>query len=281
MTSKNVDSNNRPINPLDFNQQAWNELALQGNRYFQEVSPQQIQQARNGDLRIRVTPQKQIPLNWLLPLHQQKVLCLAGGGGQQGPLLAAAGAEVTILDLSEQQLERDRQIASQFDLSLRLELGDMADLSRFEDHSFHLIVNPCSACYCPNLAPLWQESFRVLKPGGKLITGLINPIYYLFDAIEMDRGKLVARHKIPYSDFDLDLAERRKIMGDERPLEYGHSLADLIGLQLESGFQLISMFEDGWAMDDLLSSMIPTFLATCAIRPKAQLDATGDRRMDA
>jgi SAM-dependent methyltransferase len=269
MTSENDIPEKPPLPPIDFNQQAWNQVAREGDRFFRAVSQQQLEQAKAGGLRIRVTPQKNIPLNWLLPLQHQKVLCLAGGGGQQGPLLAAAGAEVTVLDLSDRQLARDQQIAREFGLTLRLEAGDMADLSRFPSHSFDLIVNPCSACYCPDLTPVWREAFRVLKPGGKLISGLINPVYYLFDAIEMERGRLVARHKIPYSDLNLEPAERERILGEHRPLEYGHSLTDLLGGQLRSGFQLIAMLEDGWAMNDYLSSLIPTFLATCAIRPVA------------
>ena len=33
-----------------------------------------------------------------------KVLCLASGGGQQGPILAAIGADVTVFDNSQGQL---------------------------------------------------------------------------------------------------------------------------------------------------------------------------------
>lgn len=270
MTSETGDTEPSPLRPLDFNQHAWNQVAREGDRFFRLVNQQQIEQAKAGDLRIRVTPCKNLPLEWLQPLQGQKVLCLAGGGGQQGPLLAAAGADVTVLDLSDQQLARDQLIGNQFGLTLRLEGGDMADLSRFPDGHFDLIVNPCSTCYCPDLTPVWQEAYRVLRPGGKLITGQINPVYYLFDAIEMERGQLVARHQIPYSDLNLSPEERQRILGEQRPLEYGHSLTDLLGGQLRSGFQLIGMFEDGWANSDRLSSLIPTFLATCAIRPPVQ-----------
>lgn len=41
----------------------------------------------------------------------KRVLCLASGGGQQSAAFALLGAEVTVLDIAEGQLERDRQVA--------------------------------------------------------------------------------------------------------------------------------------------------------------------------
>jgi hypothetical protein len=80
----------------------------------------------------------------------------------------------------------------------------------------------------------------------------------------MDRGELVVRHKIPYYDLDLSPQERTKIWGDSRPIEFGHTISDLIGSQLEVGFQLTGFYEDGWSDNDRLSSMIGTFFATRA-----------------
>ncbi|MET0423076.1 MAG: class I SAM-dependent methyltransferase, partial [Actinoplanes sp.] len=68
------------------------------------------------------------------------VLCLASGGGQQGPTLAAAGARVTVLDNSPRQLEQDELVARRDDVPLRTMLGDMRGLSAFADSSFDLVV---------------------------------------------------------------------------------------------------------------------------------------------
>ncbi len=252
--------------PVRFNQSAWDRVAGEGNAYFTAATAEQIAAARLGDWKIRVTPQKPVPRDWFGDLQRREVLCLAGGGGQQGPILAAAGAKVTVLDISEQQLGRDREIAEREALKINTIIGDMADLSCFADQSFDLIVNPCSVCYCPDVRPIWREAFRVLRPGGRLIGGWINPVYYLFDAIKMDKGELIARHKIPYRDLDLPDAEREQVLGDSRPLEYGHCLTDLLGGQMDAGFQLVAMYEDGWGMNDKLSSMIGTFMATFGIR---------------
>jgi SAM-dependent methyltransferase len=252
--------------PTDHNRTAWDALARAGDKFYHAATSEQISQARQGQWRVRITPQKWVPREWLEPLARREVLCLAGGGGQQAPLLAAAGAQVTVFDLSEAQLARDQDIAERENLSLKTVAGDMADLSQFADRQFDLILNPCSVCYCPDVKPIWAEAFRVLKPGGILIAGMINPLYYLFDAVKMDHGELIARHSIPYSDLDLPEPERKQIWGTERPIEFGHSLTDLIGGQLEVGFQLTGFYEDGWGMNDKLSSMIGTFLATRSIK---------------
>jgi SAM-dependent methyltransferase len=252
--------------PLRFNQTAWDEMARVGDRFYKSMTAEQIAAAKGGDWKIRVTPQKPVPSEWMQPVAGKHVLCLAGGGGQQAPLLAAAGAIVTVFDLSTEQLQRDIRIAKREKLPLETVAGDMSDLSCFANGRFDLIVNPCSVCFVPAVGEIWRECYRVLKPGGCLITGFINPLYYLFDAAEMDKNRFVVKHKIPYSDFDLPAEEREKLLGDARPREFGHTLEDLIGLQLQAGFALTGFFEDGWGQNDKLSSLIGVFCATRAVK---------------
>jgi SAM-dependent methyltransferase len=252
------------IDPVKFNRKAWDDMALAGDKYYHAVTTEQLEAARAGDWKIRITPQKPVPREWLEPTVGQKILCLAGGGGQQAPILAAAGAEVTVFDLSDRQLERDRKIAGREGMEIRTFAGDMTNLSCFADQEFDLIVNPCSVCFCPEVHRIWQECYRILKKGGSLITGFINPVHYLFDAIEMDDDNFVVRHKIPYSDFDLPTEERDRVLGNERPREFGHSLQQLIGQQLDAGFALTGFYEDGWGDNDKLSSMISLFCGTRA-----------------
>lgn len=242
-------------------------MALAGDKFYRAMTPAQIENARQDNWRIRVTPTKAIPRTWLEPLQGKSVLCLAGGGGQQAPILAAREAKVTVFDLSEEQLARDQLIAAREDLPIQTVAGDMRDLSCFSEEAFDLIVSPCATCFCPTVAEIWQQAFRVLRPGGSLIVGFINPVYYLFDAAQMDRGELVVRHKIPYCDFDLPDEERSRLLGPDRPLEFGHGLDTLIGQQIAAGFSITGFFEDGWGANDKLSSMINVFIATCATKP--------------
>ncbi len=249
-----------------FNKGAWDKVADAGDRYYRAMTAEQIQSARDGQWRIRITPTKAIPKEWLEPVAGRKILLLAGGGGQQSPILAALGAKVTVFDLSQRQLDRDIEIADREGFDIETVSGDMADLSMFADETFDIVLNPCSVCYSPDVVPIWREVWRVLQPGGTFMTGVINPLYYIFDAAMMDRDEFVVRHRIPYSDADLG-EEQRELLGDDRPREFGHSLGDLIGGQLEAGFQMIGFYEDRWGGEDLLSEHINTFLATRCRKP--------------
>ena len=254
------------IDPVQYNRQAWDKMAQAGDKYYRAMTPEQIQKARDGEWRIRITPTKPVPRSWLEPLSGRSVLCLAGGGGQQAPILAALGARVTVFDLSDEQLARDREIAAREGLEIETVSGDMTDLSCFEDNRFDLIVSPCATCFCPNVEPIWRESYRVVKPVGSLVVGFINPLYYLFDARKMDQGEFQVRHSIPYCDFDLPEEEREALIGPERPLEFGHGLDQLIGMQIEAGFSITGFYEDGWGDNDKLSSLINLFIATRATK---------------
>ena len=95
---------NNPEDVFVYNRQAWDRQVQRGNRWTVPVSSEQIARARNGDWSIVLTPTKPVPLEWFPPLVGLDVLCLASGGGQQGPILAAAGANVTVFDNSPARL---------------------------------------------------------------------------------------------------------------------------------------------------------------------------------
>jgi SAM-dependent methyltransferase len=183
-------------------------------------------------------------------------------------VLAAAGARVTVLDASPAQLARDREVANRDGLELRTVEGDMADLSLFSDNAFDLIVHPVSICFVPDLRPVWREAARVLRVGGALLAGVTNPVLYLFDDDEVEAtGVLTVRHQIPYSDLEQLPAERlAAARATGQPLEFGHTLADQLGGQLEAGLVLTDLYEDRFDGDHLLSRHIATFIATRAVK---------------
>ncbi|MDE0312180.1 MAG: class I SAM-dependent methyltransferase [Caldilineaceae bacterium] len=192
-----------------------------------------------------------MPRRWFPDFRDAEILCLASGGGQQGPVLAAAGesagAKVTVLDISPRQLAQDRQVAEREGLGLVTVEGDMRDLSVFSDAMFDLIVHPCSNLFVPDVRPVWRECARVLKRGGVLMAGFVNPVLYLFDQTKIDEGVLEVRHKLPYSDLtSISEAERASYIRAGEALEFGHTLTDQIGGQLDAGFVITGFFEDRW-----------------------------------
>ncbi len=164
----------------------------------------------------------------------------------------------------------------------------MRDLSAFPDATFDLIVHPVSNLFVPNVRPVWREAYRVLRPGGSLLSGFLNPITYIFDIPKADdEGILEVRYSIPFSDLtstsdeerqrlldgipfsDLTSTsdeERQRLLDAGSPMEFGHSLDDQIGGQIDAGFVIAGFYEDRWT-DFVLDRHIATFMATRAVKP--------------
>lgn len=253
-----------------YNSLAWDRAVETGSEWTLPVDAATIAEARRGRWSIVLTPTKPVPRAWFPSFKDAAILCLASGGGQQGPVLAAAGAAagaaVTVFDNSPRQLEGDREVARREKLSLRTVEGDMRDLSCFADGSFDLIVHPCSNLFVPDVRPVWQEAARVLKPGGVLLSGFLNPILYLFDQKKADDGVLEVRHPIPYSDLEsITPEERQQYIGAGEALEFGHTLTDQIAGQLDAGLVLTGFYEDGWP-GLALHEYMEMFIATRAVK---------------
>jgi SAM-dependent methyltransferase len=251
---------------LEYNRRAWDAQVKKGNEWTIPVTPAAIQAARAGEWSIVLTPSKPVPREWFPPLAGLPVLCLAGSGGQQAPILAAAGATVTVLDNSPAQLAQDRTVAERDGLEIRTVQGDMADLGCFGTGTFGLIVHPCSNCFVPDVRPVWREAFRVLANGGALLSGFLNPARYIFDEALHERGELKVRHALPYSDLtSITEEERERLKQAGEPFCFSHTLEDLIGGQLDAGFFLERLYEDSWP-GQLISSYMPSFIATRGLK---------------
>lgn len=250
---------------LAYNRLAWDRLVARGDQWTVPVSSDVIAAARRGEWQIVLTPQRPVPRDWFPPLAGTRTLCLAGSGGQQAPILAAAGARVTVLDNSPAQLAQDRLVADRDGLEIDTVLGDMRDLGRFAPGSFDLVVHPCSNCFVPDVRAVWREIARVLVPGGTLLAGFINPAAFLCDAAAVDRGGvLLVRHRLPYADqSSLTPDELRALIDDGEPLVFGHSLEDQIAGQTDAGLLIAGLYEDVWPGTPL-NDFMPTMIATRA-----------------
>lgn len=249
----------------EHNRRAWDRQARQGCRWSIPASPEEIAQARSSSPRIVLTPDTPVPREWLGKLSGRRVLCLASAGGQQAPLLAAAGAEVTSFDLSGEQLALDQQVADREGLSLRLVQGDMRDLSALDDEAYDLIVHVTSNVFVPDVEQVWRECYRVLAAEGELLTGFMNPAFFLFDHDELERGgSPVARYELPYSDeTSLSPAELAQWIESGEALEFSHSLDMQIGGQIRAGFVITGLFEDSWG-ERPVSRWFKPFISTRA-----------------
>jgi SAM-dependent methyltransferase len=203
-----------------------------------------------------------------------KILCLASGGGQQAPVLAAAGAEVTVFDASEKQLARDRFVAQRDGLELETVRGDMRVLSAFAYGRFDLVFNPISNLYTPDVVEVWRECHRVLRPGGALLASFYNPVVFIGDRdpVHAAQGSIRPRFKLPYSDLrDLEPEALQKKRDSGETLVFGHTLTSLIAGQIDAGFVIAGFYEDTQPQPRfLIDHYMPTFLATRALSARSR-----------
>lgn len=257
-------------NVASFNRNAWDRAVERKSRWTVPVGDETIAAARSGKWEILITPTKPVPASWFPDFRNAEILCLAAGGGQQGPILAAAGenagARVTVLDNSPRQLAQDRFVAGRDGLQLTTVEGDMRDLGAFSDGAFDLVVHPCSNLFIPDVRPVWKECARVLKRGGVLLAGFVNPVLYLFDQKKIDDGILEVRHRLPYSDLtSISESERNAYIRAQEALEFGHTLTDQIGGQLDAGFAVTGFYEDRWEGQPP-ADYTDTYIASSAVK---------------
>lgn len=185
----------------------------------------------------------------------KRVLCLASGGGQDSVAFGLLGAEVTVLDLSDVQLERDRQAAIHHGLNVTTVHGDMRDLSAFPDDTFDLVWQNYSINFVPSVEPVFREAARVLKPGGIYYVAFANPFVQGVD----DNGWNGASYPLkelyrdgadmtvifPHWDVEQPDGSTVRLPG---PHEFRHTLSTVLNTLVGNGFILLGLWE--WTRSD-------------------------------
>ncbi len=260
------------MNIFEYNRNAWNLQSEEGCRWSTPYSDDLIEAAKSGDWSVILTPNKAVPERWF-PAYPDlsgiRILALASGGGQQVPLFAAAGAEVVSFDASDTQLRKDEETCSRHGLVITTQQGNMADLTGLDENSFDLIFNPVSNAFAESLAPIWHGCSRVLREGGDLLTGFMNPCFFLFDhEVLEETGELVVKHRLPFSDMDDAVAELlSEQLEAQLSVEYSHSWEEQLGGMCDAGFAITGFYEDDWDEESTgLQGWMPMFAAARAKR---------------
>ncbi|MCK5050974.1 MAG: class I SAM-dependent methyltransferase [Candidatus Cloacimonetes bacterium] len=249
----------------DINSKTWDRWATDRGDYSSPISHETFLKAQQGYWDVTIAADRPVPKDWFPELKDAKVLGLASGGGQQCPIFVALGANVTVLDNSEKQLQLEKEVADRENYNINLIKGDMTDLSVFEDETFDLVFNPVSTPYIRDVIPVWKEVYRVLKKGGIFLTGLNNPMSFIF-ANSANQRDLIVKSKLPFDPVsDLTEEELNDLINNNHALFFSHSLETLLGGQMKAGFRLLDLIEDYDKYDEL-SQYTPIYFATKAIK---------------
>lgn len=250
----------------DFNAKTWDQWSKEDFVWTVPFSAEKYAQAKEREVELILTPMKKAPLWWFEGLGK-RVLGLASGGGQQGPELTAHGYDVTILEMSNRQLQADALVARREEYSINLVKADMTNPFPFADASFDFIVHPVANCYVEDIEHVWREAYRVLLPGGALMSGWTNPIMYMVDdeALFSDEVPLEIKHALPYNSRYEEQKGLEITTGSG--YQFSHTFDTQIGGQLRAGFLLKDFYEDN-EEDNRLGKYCSLYAATLAVKPK-------------
>lgn len=249
------------MNYQDINSKTIDRWIEEGWEWGVPISHDTYAKALEGQWDVLLTPTKPVPHSWFGEIRGKKLLGLASGGGQQMPIFSALGAECTVLDYSDRQLESERMVAEREGYDIRIVKADMTKPLPFYDGEFDIIFHPVSNVYVEEVKPIFKECFRILKSGGILLCGLDNGVNFFVG----DDEKMII-NRFPFNP--LKNPEQMKLLEDEDSgVQFSHTLDEQIGGQLEAGFVLTHLYEDTNGSGYLHELNIPCFIATRAVKP--------------
>ncbi|MCR5031439.1 MAG: class I SAM-dependent methyltransferase [Lachnospiraceae bacterium] len=248
------------MNYQDFNAKTIDRWIEGGWEWGTPITHEVYEKATKGEWDVLLTPTKPVPHVWFGDLKGKKVLGLASGGGQQMPIFAALGAECTVLDYSEKQLESEQMVSEREGYSIRIICGDMTKRLPFADEEFDLIFHPVSNCYVKDVKSIWKECYRVLKKGGALLSGTDHFMNFIVDDAE---ERII--NQLPFDPL-VNEEHRKQLEDADCAYQFSHTLEEQIGGQLEAGFTLKEMYEDTNGEGRLHELNIPCFMAMRSVK---------------
>jgi 2-polyprenyl-3-methyl-5-hydroxy-6-metoxy-1,4-benzoquinol methylase len=189
-------------------------------------------------------------------LGGKEVLCLAGGGGQQSVAFALLGANVTVADLSEEQLQKDAAAAAHYKLNLKLLRSDMRDLSALSPNSFDIVQHSYSLNFVRDAGEVFRQVARVLRTGGVYWFHCANPASIGIRQEDWNgRGYVLT---LPYRDGEeIVSTDEPWVFKGEHPIhdipprkEYRHALGTLVKGLTRHGFRITDLTEDNFGIPD-------------------------------
>lgn len=197
----------------------------------------------------------------LLPdVAGKKVLDAGCGPGKYAEILLAQGAEVTGIDLSPRMIH---WASVRNGANGHFFVHDLQEPLPFDQEAFDVVICPLVLDYIANWSVVFQEFYRVLKPGGMLVFSVTHPFfdYTFFESQNYFEKEAVS---CVWKGFDSHVTVR----------SYRRSMMDCINPLLEAGFVLGNLLEpkptEEFARQDARHyeelSRFPSFLCVQALK---------------
>jgi 2-polyprenyl-3-methyl-5-hydroxy-6-metoxy-1,4-benzoquinol methylase len=250
----------------EHNRHAWDREAEARNPATVPYSDALMKDALAGHAELTLTGIRLVPKSWYGDLAGKHVLCVALGGGQQVPSIAAAGAKVISVDNSPRQLQADLDQAERYGLGISTHLLNMEELANLNLPAFDIAFLGLGLQFIEDPKPVWRAFAKRLRINGVLVGAIVNPVQYLCEWPNYERGQLNIRHPLPYSDIGSLTDEERSARFDPSdPIEFGHTLEQTFGGVMEAGFSLDHLIED-FAPEDPLAQYMASYYCFCATK---------------
>ena len=216
----------------EHNRRAWDERARAGKPHTRPA----------GDKAFENLSSVTNPCGWLPDgVAGKRLLCLAAGGARHSVLYAAAGASVTVVDISPAMLALDREQAEKRGVPVVIVEASMDDLSALDETSFDIVIQPVSTCYVPDVTAVYREVARVMKGGGLYISQHKQPTSLQAGASPAAQGYVV---NTPYHH----IGPLAPLLGESEhrepgTIEFLHRWEELLGGLCRSGFVIEDVSE--------------------------------------
>lgn len=171
-----------------------------------------------------------------LLLSGKRILELGCGTGLNTNYLVRQAKEVVGVDLSEEMLSRARQRIG--DKHVRFIAADITSRWDFDDASFDFMVANLVLEHVENLAHVFQEASRVLRPGGQCYIAELHP----YKQLRQSQAKFTSRET------------GREVRVDA----FTHMISEYVNEGIKAGLTLLRMKE--WQKEDEDIPRLLTFL---------------------
>ncbi len=170
----------------------------------------------------------------------KRVLELGCGSGQRSIAFARHGATTIGVDFSPHMIDAAKRLCEQEGVRVELRLGDLADLAFLRADSVDLVFSAYALSYVRDFERVFRQAHRVLKAGSPMVFSLPHPAFRVVGDARSEQSPVLARS---YFDRSPGTSER----GSDPVEVHHHTISDLFGGLIRSGYRLDTVLEPEWA----------------------------------